>query len=522
MKMRNHFTYILEQMWGIIFVLIGLLFSSDASFRMAMELFSQGNIVEGLLAFGGVFLIFALICLWYINRWYKTTITVADGTVTIERRTLNRYVNAIAVQNISNINLEQNLFEILVGTYKLKLDTNSLSTANATDVKIVLKKKDAYAMKNLIMQMMKEINSEEGQAPSEDGLPTQDTAFDIDMMEDREESGYDVIYSAKEIVVSCLVNTSILLFVCSLAFLIAAVVTVVYAFSTAKGVLEALGALGGLFVQLMVAGSMITALVKNWLNDFDFRAKRYQDKIYVSCGFIKRKKYAVPVDKINAICFESTFLGRVSRRATVKVINVGGENEDVDGMKILLAGTQQELKERLAVLLPEFAFPNQELLVRQPNRVLYKKVICNALTLCLFSLCAYLGFCLAQRVFAFATSDWVGFIWLAVTCGCLVLFVIFDLLDYLLNQMYVGERELMISRGKFAKSVLCIPYEKIQYLTYIQGPVEHLLGVSRARVNILASTMSQKQMVGAFPVEDYERLHEKLEQSYMSQEKTLG
>jgi membrane protein YdbS with pleckstrin-like domain len=125
-------------------------------------------------------------------------------------------------------------------------------------------------------------------------------------------------------------------------------------------------------------------------------------------------------------------------------------------------------------------------------------------------------------VFAFATSDWVGFIWLAVTCGCLVLFVIFDLLDYLLNQMYVGERELMISRGKFAKSVLCIPYEKIQYLTYIQGPVEHLLGVSRARVNILASTMSQKQMVGAFPVEDYERLHEKLEQSYMSQEKTLG
>ena len=142
-RMRNHFTYIFEQMWGIIAVILAMMMGNAESFELAAQLISQANILEGLLALGGTFLVLLLICLWFVNRWYKTSITVKDGTVTIERRTLNHYVNAIAVQNISNINLEQNLFEILMGTYKLKLDTNSLSTASTTDVKIALKKKDA-------------------------------------------------------------------------------------------------------------------------------------------------------------------------------------------------------------------------------------------------------------------------------------------------------------------------------------------------------------------------------------------
>lgn len=50
---------------------------------------------------------------------------------------------------------------MIVGTYKLKLDTSSLSTAETTDVEIVLKKKDANAVKSLIMQMMQAINVSE-------------------------------------------------------------------------------------------------------------------------------------------------------------------------------------------------------------------------------------------------------------------------------------------------------------------------------------------------------------------------
>lgn len=516
-KMRNHFTYIFEQMWGIIVLIAALLFSSDDSFRLALELFSQGNIVEGLIALGSTTIILIIICIWCINRWYKTTITVSEGTVTIERRTLNRYVNAIAVQNISNINLEQNLFEILMGTYKLKLDTNSLSTANATDVKIVLKKKDAYAVKNLIMAMMKEIAQSTDEMVQSKGVTmagaeeiqnNADVSLDIDMMEDMGEDFYDVTYSIKEIVVNCLVDTSISLILFSVIFFISSIVTAVATMGRGESIVVSIG---GLMVQILLAGSMITALVKAWMNDFRFRAKRYKDKIYVSCGLIKRRKYAVPVDKINAICFQATFLGRLSKRAFVKVINVGGEDEDVDGMKILLAGTQEELRQRLAILLPEYVFPEQQQMQRQPGRVLVKELINFAVFLGIFSVSAYIGICVGMHD---KLPSFFGWLWWVATIGLYVFFVILSLLAYQVNRLAVTQEYLMISRGMFAKTVVSIPYRKIQYICYSQGPMDRVLQVQRANVSILASMMSQNQGTGTFPVENYEMLNERLRETY--------
>ena len=85
-------------------------------------------------------------------------------SIVIEQNTLNRKKNTIGIKNISNVNTEQNLFEMLLGTYKVKLDTNSLSTADKTDVKIVLKKAQAEWFKNAVMSLMEETP---GKIPSE-------------------------------------------------------------------------------------------------------------------------------------------------------------------------------------------------------------------------------------------------------------------------------------------------------------------------------------------------------------------
>lgn len=53
------------------------------------------------------------------------------------------------MSKISNINLEQNLFEMIMGTYTLKIDTSSLTTADNTDLEFVLKKEQAYWVKKL-------------------------------------------------------------------------------------------------------------------------------------------------------------------------------------------------------------------------------------------------------------------------------------------------------------------------------------------------------------------------------------
>ena len=90
-------------------------------------------------------------------RWKKTWITLEDNLVIIERNTLKRYKNTIAVENISAVNIERNIFERLVGTYKIKIDTGSMTTAAKTDVAIVFKEKDAVIFRKSVLEKMTEI-----------------------------------------------------------------------------------------------------------------------------------------------------------------------------------------------------------------------------------------------------------------------------------------------------------------------------------------------------------------------------
>ncbi|MCB5670486.1 PH domain-containing protein, partial [Erysipelatoclostridium ramosum] len=62
--------------------------------------------------------------------------------------------NTIGLKNISNVNTEQNLLEMLLGTCKVKLDTNSMSTSDKTDVKIILKKAEAEQFRLYVMKLM--------------------------------------------------------------------------------------------------------------------------------------------------------------------------------------------------------------------------------------------------------------------------------------------------------------------------------------------------------------------------------
>ena len=150
-KFRNHISIVPERMGRMLVFLAALFFGSLVQnlpdlLEEARSLSEDRNTF--LLTLGGILLLFLCFLGYQLLIWAKTWIYVSEGTLVIERRTLNRKVHTIAIRNISNINTEQNLFEMLIGTSKLKLDTNSLSTADKTDVRIVLKTSDAEAFRS--------------------------------------------------------------------------------------------------------------------------------------------------------------------------------------------------------------------------------------------------------------------------------------------------------------------------------------------------------------------------------------
>ena len=156
-RFRNHISIIVERTGGILIAFLilfipSLLENIDEAVEAGMELLDG----KGLLVNLGILLLFIIIIAAQVIVWSKTYISIQDNAVIIERNTLNKKKNTIGIRSISNINTEQNLFEMLLGTCKVKLDTNSRSTADSTDVKIVLKKADALWFKQEVMRRMQD------------------------------------------------------------------------------------------------------------------------------------------------------------------------------------------------------------------------------------------------------------------------------------------------------------------------------------------------------------------------------
>ena len=506
-RMRNHFSSIFEQMWSLVLVFVAIIFSNEESLKLAIELFLKGQFLQGVLVLGGSFILLIIILAFYINRWYRTTITVKDGVFTIEQMTLTRKVNNIAVSNISNINLEQNLFEMVMGTYKLKLDTDSMSTANETDVQIILKKDKAYAVKNLVIAMMKE--QETKQQKEIDEELRSETVRNFDAMDDTQDFFYDIIYSTKDVVKNCIMNTSVLLFVLSIVMLVCCIVYTVALMHDGKGfyqiVMSVIGQ-GALFL------TFASTIVNAWLNDFRFRATRQKDKIYVSCGLLKRKKYAIPIDRINAVVLRYSFIGRLFHCPKVELVNVGGQGQEAGGKTILLAASYEAQKERLKILLPEYELLEVKRIKKQPKKCMLKEMLVLVFWLVVF----LAGFIIALNVCNVPIWEDKRILWIiiAVVAAILLIGGVMCISKYNASGLLADDRYLVTASGTFAKTVSFIPYSKIQTIRFISGPIERLLKLNRATVHILGSLGSGMQVIEAYEEGRMREVQEQFRKTY--------
>ena len=375
---RNHFSSVFEKIWSLILVLAAIIVANISSVADGMDMIANKDAFGQLLAgFGGLILLVIVIVAWNILRWWKTTLTIKGDILIYERRTLNRLSNNISMSKISNINLEQNLFEMIMGTYTLKIDTSSLTTADNTDLEFVLKKEQAYWVKNYIVEMTHredklDSGSQEIQNPTMESMEaSQEKKKAVrnrnGYMMDEEDLPFDVEYSVGAVIKNGLVTIRMFQLIVGFGALISVMASLEEVFFAAADINAALGAM---VVFVIVIIGAIISLIKRMQQDYHFRARREADKIFVSCGLFKKRNYAVPVNKINAIVLDYTFIGRLCGQAYVKVINVGGENDDVDGMKFLLAGSYRELEEKIKLLLPEFTVSPKSAFQKTSKKVL--------------------------------------------------------------------------------------------------------------------------------------------------------
>lgn len=462
-KTRCHFSIIIEKAWKILSFLIIIIIQQITEIINSIKL-NNMELEKVVIGVGVFILLFIIIIIYNILLWSKTYIWVEDNTIIVERNSINKKKNTYSIGNVSNINIEQNLFERLVGTNVVKIDTNSLSKAKSTDIKIIFSKKKAMEFKNLVMSYM-------------------DRPGESFHTEDEKDENFDVVCSNKDIIMHGIYTVPII----SLFIFLGTVIGFVIMLSKVSSdssiydfIIEAVGGIIALILLIIASGR---ALVKSYFNYYGFKAKRSRDMIYLTYGLLKKRIYTIPVNKINAIKIVQPTISRIFRKYHVEVINVGTGDEKNESAQLIISCSKEELKHYMSILLPEFISHTEDQIKRQtPFYFLHKGIeIILWITILIVIPIVTLHF----------VNDIPIKIKYIVAVLLFVLIITTYILSYFTKRVNVGRDFLEVANGAFSKTVTIIRYDKIQYLEIKQSPIYKITNHSKANIHILATIFNQ-------------------------------
>lgn len=536
-KFRNHPSLMLEQLGVFGVIIITFLISSLDDLDEILGDIKNSDSTTLLII---ILVILAVILFRLaVNTivWYKTWITVDETSITITKNTIFRSVNTIGLRNISNINIERNLLERILGTSTVKIDTESRSTADTTDVTILLRKDKAEALRERLLagataakhtQTIAANEQLDGTAGAATSVPNDGQISDPTSVQNNGQMSTvssvpnngqvtsanaapnsrqvlsEVAYNTKQVLTHCVYSASIISLLVCLAALIAIIAfflkMVVFGDHSIGSLIQMIPtALGG----IVVIGSFVYAALRSLIGDFfryySFRIKRMPDHLHMEFGLFKRTSYEIPIKRISSIIVQRPVFSRISKRCFVDIINIGMGDEKEENTRLLLSIPEKHLPELLHRLLPEFDayFTESDTApIRPPKAIWWKKIIGSAKLLVFLAI----GWTLMITVF--------GVTGLPAVLGCIGSFVLAMLIyligcygTYKANKLQLRENYIAITNGMFASSTQFIDYHKIQYIELQQTPVERLLHLQHGIVYILAGAMNSFTSIPCFAKE---------------------
>lgn len=489
MKLRCHPSIIFENIWQFWLVIVLIMIQQAESIVEVVKSIGTGGIMQvirdgGIWALAGVLAVTAVIFTIQFLRWKKTWITLEDNLVIIERNTLKRYKNTIAVENISAVNIERNIFERLVGTYKIKIDTGSMTTAAKTDVVIVFKEKDAVIFRKSVLEKMTEIKDRinyDGEFRHQEYEKRYAEAVSPethpDRLFDETAGGRKVFHSSKKDMMMHAIYT---LPVISLIIAVSGAAAGSWYIASFGFWAFIEDAFGSFIAVLIMVISAVFNLVKRFISYYDFTVYRDGKDIHVRCGLIKIKSYTIPVDKITAVEIEQPLISRIFKRYNVKVITVGIGDEEGENSNITMSLTLDEIREQMVELIPEYGWAS-ECDIKKEERIgaeirLIKSIkwhILSAITVFIL-------------IFVVELQLWAAILLpLAVDLIINILYI----LSYKSAGYDIREEGLVLSEGLLIKTYTICTYKKMQILIMNYHPVAAKRNTGNGAIMLLNSAL---------------------------------
>lgn len=467
-KIRCHFSIILEKAGSFLFFWFILAWNwiDDIIRLFTSPSFNPKAFQQLFPVCMGLILLLVFILGYQFLVWRKTFIYLDGDTFVIECNTLNRKKNTFSISSIANINLEQNLFERLIGTSRLKLDTDSFSTANSTDVSIVLSTPKATALKESLLALMNNTSHKIAPfKPSAQATP---------------ESSYA---STRDVFSHCFFSLSSTTIFFSLLTVIGLPLAVHFGYLSFENPTSENNSefYKSIFAIAIFVITYIYSFVKRLLSFYHFCCYRQDNKIMIQYGFFHKQEFTIPLERINAVQILQPPLARLTGRIQAQLICIGIGDDNTEKPQLTLSMKKDLFFAHMQEILPEFSTES----IKEVHNLPKNSGIAYFFSCLSFFLLFQVSFWITLSVLNIKSSGKL-FLWI-----CYGVSNVFIILCQLFHYHSIGtaleEKQLTIHNGIFQKRIFMIPYPKIQFFTFHQNPLCHFLRITRGEIHILAS-----------------------------------
>ena len=465
---RNHPSIIAERIGSYCLVILALFYNTltagsnglsdllKASYwKMVARQLTAGNFSVLLSAAGVAFVLLAVLAI-AVLRWSRTYFHITDGMLFSERRTLMRKLSKLPVSSITTVNVEQNVFEKLIGTAKVKIDINSAVTANKTDFIFILKKEEAHKLKETLLSVRGE-HEQKTLQHSEKNLIAAFTTADA------------VRHKLLSVPFVELLMGALVLYP-------------VYFGKASLGFSEAVPILG--ISVLLYIGSLILGV----LNYSKFRLEADEKRIYISHGMLQTHAYTFEKKRVKAVFLKQSLLARIFGFCSIELAVVGLGNEKNESPRMCLLVPLQRAETLINTLLPDFATNKQPVVSEKAARIplLLLTVVCTAFSTVLLAFYPLYGAFLTAAVFIFG--------------------IVTSILSQKTRTLRIENDLFCCAAGILNKSAVRIRFCDIQEVRFHTTPIMKKGKIGRIGFSILSAKNIAVRKTGWFNMSVYEEL----------------
>ncbi|MFR9240003.1 MAG: PH domain-containing protein [Clostridium baratii] len=473
---RSHFSIIFENSVSFIFVILLFFINIFRDFFNEIDSINIKNIYillttnlsKGIFIF--IILLFVVLIKIFINylMWRKTFMYLDNNDFVYERNSIFKCKKNFPLKNIASVNINQSIFQRLIGTSSLKFDLNSSLFSDTSNVKIVLKKEVAKELQDLILLKISKIKVKDTTDPLIDNQIDTDSIIDFTLI--------DVIKHS-------IFNLSTISIFFTLTALIPLAIEI-FDKSTSKPFLDTL-----YFVAVIIIFQGVSIFLKI-LKYYDFKVNRNNNIISLSYGLFNKKAYSFSINKINAIVIKRSLLCRIFKMYSLQGMVAGLSDDGDESPCLSLCVNKQQLDIILNTLLPEFK--NDGELINAPKSSFYIKF--------LHSLVILIPFIILSIVTKYF------FIFIPV----LVILIAYSYFKFKNSNMIIGNTLFTFSKGAFDISITTIQYKKIQLVNINSSPLKNLFKVKTGNFSCISDSFNFIQSLGCFRESSFNKLVNKL------------